>query len=171
MLSSTSSVNSRWYVVKTKPRQESLALQHLQRQSFECFYPRIAVRRKRSGRYTRVIEALFKNYLFINVDVAHHDISPIRSTRGVQGMVKFGSKMVPVPNEIIGTLKSRVDDEQVYIANGDCFQQGQKVTIEIGELAGLEAIFCEPKGEDRALLFINFLGRLQQVEVPMEVVA
>ena len=162
---------SQWYVVKSKTRKESVALEQLSRQNFVCFYPRMMVRRKRGSRYVRVVEALFKNYLFIKLDLSQQDISPIRSTRGVQELVRFGNKLVPVPPAIIASIKSRVDENEILTIDAAHFRCGQKVTIEMGSFAGLEAIYCEPKGENRALLLINLLGRMQRVVVPMDTVA
>jgi len=164
-------IKSQWYVVKTKTRQEHVALEQLTRQQFVCFYPRLMVRRKRNGRYIHLVEALFKNYLFVNLDLALHNIAPIRSTRGVQGLVRFGGNLIPVPSAIIRALKSRVDENEMLLSNGEHFTNGQKVVLELGSFAGLDAIFCEPKGENRALLLINLLGRLQHIDVPMDTVA
>jgi len=172
MLTSTSkSIQPQWYVVKTKARKESVAYEQLTRQNFVCFYPQLLVRRKRNGRYIRVVEALFKNYLFVNLDLSLHNIAPIRSTRGVHGLVRFGGNLTPVPEAIIRSLESRVDTDQILLTDVEQFRRGQKVSIELGSFAGLEAIFCEPKGENRALLLINLRGRLQCVEVALENVA
>jgi transcriptional antiterminator RfaH len=166
-----SSLNPQWYVVKTKARQESQALEQLRRQQFCCFFPRLRVRRKRNGRYRHVVEALFKSYLFVQLDTSIQDCSPIRSTRGVQDLVRFGNQLIPVPPSIIRALQKRVDEDQVLAASTSQFKPGQKVSLELGSFAGLEAIFCEPKGEDRAILFINLLGRMQHIEVPVDIVA
>jgi len=164
-------IEPQWYVVRTKVRQEHEALNQLSRQNFVCFYPRMLVRRKRNHRYVHMVEAMFKNYLFVKLDLSLHNIAPIRSTRGVQGLVRFGGKLVPVPAAIIRALKSRVDENQIYINDAEQFNRGQKVVLELGSFAGLEAIFCESKGENRALLLINLLGRMQQIEVSMDNIA
>lgn len=171
MQTENSGLNPQWYVVKTKPRQETQALEQLRRQQFCCFFPRMRVRRKRNGRYRHLLEALFKNYLFVQLDIGFQDCSPIRSTRGVQDLVRFGTQLIPVPPSIIQALQARVDENGVAICSAAQFKPGQKVNIELGSFAGLEAIFCEPKGEDRAILFINLLGHMQRIEVPVDIVA
>lgn len=171
MQTEKSGLNPQWYVVKTKPRQEIQALEQLSRQQFCCFFPRLRVRRKRNGRYRHMLEALFKNYLFVQLDVGIQDCSPIRSTRGVQDLVRFGNQLIPVPPAVIKALQARVDDDDIVVCSSTQFKSGQKVSIELGSFAGLEAIFCEPKGEDRAILFINLLGRMQHIEVPVDIVA
>jgi len=160
-----------WYVVKAKVRQEPVALEQLTRQNFDCFYPRIMARRKRNGRYVRIEEALFKNYLFIQLDVNMQNIAPIRFTRGVHGLVHFGGHLIPVPGSIIQAIMSRVDENDLLLNDATRFSRGQKVSLELGDFAGLEAIFDEPKGENRALLLINILGRWQRVDVPMNALA
>ena len=54
-----------WFAVYTKPRQEQVALENLERQGFRCFLP-MAVNpyQRRSQRMPR-IEPLFPRYLFL----------------------------------------------------------------------------------------------------------
>jgi len=55
-----------WFAVNAKPRQERIALEHLQRQGFTCFLPMaINPYQRRSAKGPR-IEPLFPRYLFLN---------------------------------------------------------------------------------------------------------
>ena len=48
------------------------------------------------------------------------------------------------------------------------FQQGQRVRIVAGELAALEAVFDVAKGETRAAVLLDLLGRQNRVKVGVD---
>ncbi|NIN33844.1 MAG: transcription/translation regulatory transformer protein RfaH, partial [Gammaproteobacteria bacterium] len=56
-----------WYLIHTKPRQEKLAEENLERQGYEIYLPMAEIRRKRRGRSVRVIDPMFPRYLFIHL--------------------------------------------------------------------------------------------------------
>jgi transcriptional antiterminator RfaH len=152
--------------VYTKPRQERVALENLERQGFRCFLPMaINPYQRRSAKKLRV-EPLFPRYLFLNVIPDQQSLGPVRSTRGVATLVRFGMELARLPEVVIRAVKSRRDPETglvkldpVPVAPGD------KVKVFDGPLAGLEGIFKERKGEKRALLLAKLLGTESTVEV------
>ena len=155
-----------WFAVYTKPRQERVALENLERQGFRCFLPMaINPYQRRSAKKLRV-EPLFPRYLFLNVIPDQQSLGPVRSTRGVATLVRFGMELARLPEVVIRAVNSRRDPETglvkldpVPVAPGD------KVKVFDGPLAGLEGIFKERKGEKRALLLMSMLGTESIVEV------
>lgn len=155
-----------WFAVYTKPRQEHTARENLERQGFRCFLP-MAVnpyQRRSAGRPR--IEPLFPRYLFLNAVADQQSLGPVRSTRGVANLVRFGMKLVEVPVGIIDLIERRCDPETglvrldpVPVAVGD------RVKVFDGPFAGIEGIFRERKGRNRALLLISMLGTESTVEV------
>ena len=81
-----------WYAIHTKPRQEDLAAEHLRRQEFEVYLPRIKQPRRYRGRWRDAIEPLFPRYLFIRLELGSENVAPIRSTRGVTKLVSFNGQ-------------------------------------------------------------------------------
>src|SRR4051812_8030711 len=81
-----------WYLVHTKPRQERVALENLERQGFQCYLPTLPSERLRQGLLALSLEPLFPRYLFIRLGEGGSARSwmPIRSTRGVSRLVSFG---------------------------------------------------------------------------------
>lgn len=155
-----------WFAVYTKPRQEHIALENLERQEFRCFLPMaINPYQRRSEKKLRV-EPLFPRYLFLNANADEQSLGPVRSTRGVATMVRFGMELARLSEFVIQTINNRCDPETglvkldpVPIAPGD------KVKVFDGPMAGLEGIFKERKGEQRALLLAKLLGTESMVEV------
>jgi transcriptional antiterminator RfaH len=157
----------KWYVIRAKPRQEGIACENLERQSFYCFYPRIRRRKRRLGKTNHLLEAYFPGYLFIRLDMGSDNISPIRSTIGVSQLVKIGDVAAPVPDQVMQQLFLRFDHETIFDNTKTTFCKGQKVSVEEGILASTEALFESFKGEERAFVLMNILGRQTRVSMPM----
>ena len=98
-----------WYVVHTKPKQESRAFTNLERQGFECFLPTIPKKRVRGKAFEIVREPLFSRYLFIELDttLSGKSWAPIRSTLGVSKLVTFGSEPARVNRDLIDLLRDQ----------------------------------------------------------------
>jgi len=152
-----------WYCVLTKPRREQEAEEQLRRQDFQVFLPRIRQSCRRGGRWREVVEALFPRYLFVCVDLEQQSVGPIRSTRGVAGLVRFGQDLKPVPAPIIEALRQQVALGGGCITRIHHFRHGDAVTIAEGALAGLQAIFQAETGADRVLVLLELLGRANTV--------
>ena len=156
-----------WYLVQAKPRQESVALDHLQRQGYEAYLPIRRAEKIRRGRRLMVEEPLFTRYLFVRLASGFKDKAwgPIRSTLGVSDLVRFGTTPASAPESLIAALKA-----QEAIAPADkLFQPGERVRIEQGAFRGLEAIFQQDDGDARAIVLIELLAK--KVRVPLEVQA
>ena len=156
-----------WYVVRTKPHQELLAWVNLERQRYQCFCPQVKHWRIRYGKRQLCEAAFFPGYLFIRLDLASMNTAPIRSTRGVSGLVSFGSCIMPVPEDVINVIRMRISDDGFITGEQSDFICGQEVHVEDGPMTGIDAIFKAKKGEDRALLLLNILGGQREVEVPI----
>ena len=155
-----------WYAVYTKPRQERVALEHLQRQTYRCFLPMALNPYQRRTAQKPRIEPLFPRYLFLNAQADRQSLGPVRSTRGVCSLVRFGRELATMPERVIDTIKRRLDPESGLIRLDPVpAGEGDRVRVFDGPLAGLEGIFRERKGDNRALLLMKMLGTVSTVEV------
>ncbi|MEE4379904.1 MAG: transcription/translation regulatory transformer protein RfaH [Candidatus Competibacteraceae bacterium] len=162
----------KWYVAHTKPRQELRAKDHLERQGFKCFLPLIKQKRIRKSQRIERIEAFFPRYMFLHLDLARDGISPIRSTQGVIGLVRFGDRVADVPEPLIENLLAAIDAQSGLIGIPErTFKQGEAVVIETGSFAGLQGIFQAPRGEDRAAILLEILGSSREVVVARDALA
>jgi transcriptional antiterminator RfaH len=161
-----------WYVAYTKPRQESRAKEHLQRQGFECLLPLIKQKRRRNKQRIERIEPLFPRYLFLHLDFTRDSIAPIRSTQGVIGLVRFGDRIATVPESFMEALLGTIDPQSGLIGIPEkVFSQGEAIVIETGPLAGTHGIFQAPRGEDRVAILLEILGSSREVIVPRDAIA
>lgn len=148
-----STTERRWYLVQCKPKQDLRAFENLQRQGYECLLPLHKVEYLQKGQWQVKEEPLFPGYLFIELDTLQDNWMPIRSTRGVSQIVRFGAEPLPVSGEIIEQLQYRA------IVPDQTFKTGDKVIIKLAGVSGLEAIFLAKDGTERVLLLLNILQR------------
>lgn len=150
-------------MVQTKPRKESVAIENLERQGYIAYCPRIALSKRRRQRWQNIVEPLFPGYLFVQLSAGEDDFSPIRSTVGVLGLVRFGGRPAVISQSIINTIK---DQEKNLLVNEDthpCWKNGDNVEIVDGPFAGLKAVFKKTKGTDRIIVLLEILGHQNSV--------
>jgi transcriptional antiterminator RfaH len=154
----------RWYLVQCRARQEERALEHLERQGFECYRPLYERERIRRGRRHLASVALFPGYLFIRLDRIHDNWLPICSTRGVIQIVRFNEYPLPVSDEIIEHIRGRIASE---LLREPYLKAGERVVITKGTFSGIEAIFVASEGDERAMLLLNILHSEQTLSFPI----
>lgn len=161
----------KWYAVVAKPRQERVADENLQRQEFETYLPLIQLQKRRRGKWEEVIEPLFPRYLFVHVDPDVVSVGPIRSTKGVAGLVRFGMEIKPVPDEVMDfLLRTRDPETGIHLPDQSGFKENDPVTVVDGPFAGLRGIFQKTRGEDRVMVLLEFLGRTNVVTLKRDAV-
>ena len=158
-----------WFAVRTKPRSEMLACEHLERQGFECRLPRTRRALRTMQGMVDKIEPLFPRYLFLRADTGCPDLGRVRSTRGVSGLVRFGVMPAHVPEQVIATLDARSELHSGLIRlDAPDLREGERVRVTAGPFGGLEAIFQARSGAERVVLLVKLLGEICRVEVPRQ---
>jgi transcriptional antiterminator RfaH len=151
----------KWYLCYTKPRQEKLALQHLQNQAYEAYLPLVQVEKIRQGVRGLVEEALFPRYLFVQLDEAgSQSWGPIRSTVGVSQLVKFGHRFAEVSQDLVQWVQENAKTNKIE----EQFKSGDLVRITEGPFRGFDAIFKTYDGEKRAVLLLNLLTKMTEAK-------
>lgn len=151
-----------WYVVHTKPRQESRAADNLLQQGFEVFLPMLAVERLQRGKLRLLEEPLFKRYLFVKFDADRSPWHVIRSTLGVSALLRTGSQLAQVPAEVIEQLM------QHSLAPQALFKPGDTLRVTDGPFRDLEVVFQMQDGDQRAIVLVELLNKMQKIAVSVE---
>ena len=160
----------KWYLIYTKVREEFRAQENLQNQGFEVFLPTCCVQKKNQKTVELVIEPLFTRYLFIRLSEVADNWSPIRSTKGVVQLLRFGQSNIPIviPDAIVDCLKVRcLNEEPLH----ELFLQGEFLEISQGPFKGLAGFFeklqISQDGSTRALLLVEILGSTQKLQIQL----
>ncbi len=153
-----------WYLVHTKPRQEEVALENLERQGYAAYLPRLTVEKIRRNKAQWVREAMFPRYLFVQLDTSGAGLSwaPIRSTLGVSRLVHFGSQPARADERLVELLQSREQDAPAQAL----FSAGDSVVVTQGPFAGIEAIYQTTDAEQRAIILLEIMSR--PVSLPID---
>ena len=154
-----------WYLVHTKPRQEKCALENLQWQGYECYFPVMPAEKLRLGKINIVQQPLFPRYLFIRLGQGPSDQSwtPIRSTKGVSMLVTFGNTPAKVDDALIALLRGYEESVQAEL---DClFKTGDRVRITSGAFAHIEGIYHMTDGDQRVMVLIELMSKPVKISV------
>jgi len=152
---------SPWYVVMSKPRGEELAHQQLANQGFDVYLPLCARAVRRRDRHFTVVLPMFPRYLFVRPSHEEQGIGSIRSTVGVQQLVRFGTEFAMASESLVADIKAmeaRLRDGSDSLP----FKVGDEVEITEGAFAGVTAkVFA--CAESRVLLLFQLLGSIQKL--------
>lgn len=162
MDSTTEQPAKAWYLVQCKPRQDGRAEEHLQRQGYICYRPKLASDVVQRGKVKRIEASLFPGYLFLQLG-HDEDWGPLRSTRGVSRLVRFGTRPAVIPDHLLHAL--RIHERSFSPAQP--LARGDRIRITEGAFADVEAIFLTMDGEQRVVLLMNLLHREQKVRLDL----
>lgn len=153
-----------WHLIHSRPRQEVIAREHLERQGYTIYLPQ--VRQPKSTRHT--ITPLFPRYLFIRLAAGWGDWTPLRSTRGVSSLVRVGMNPATISEQLIDSLKKREDHDGLHTLQSENLKKGERIRLINGPFSDYEGIFNEQRGENRAIILLNMIGQQNKIEVPAE---
>ena len=146
-----------WYLIKTKPRQEKIAIENLENQKFQVYCPLVRINKKHV--------VLFPGYLFIQLDKNSQNWLPIRSTRGVLNFVRFGLSYAKIHDSIIKFIKNNEQSTLEKIKNLNEFSPGDNVQITEGAFKNCTAIFKSFKSDERVILLMKLMGQQQTINI------
>ena len=160
----------RWYLIHTKPLNEAIAVENLERQGYEVYLPRVVQSVLRAGRPQERVAPLFPRYLFLRLNEGLQPLAPAASTVGVAGIVRFGSRYPVVPDKVIRDLQARAEPGSGLhrLSCGPRLTAGSSVRIRLGPFDGLEGVFEREAGADRVVVLLRLLGQEATVCVPVE---
>ena len=154
-----------WYCLRAKPKHEHIAAAHLKKLSnIEVFAPRIRFKKVRRSGVSWYTEALFPGYLFGHFNF-HEQHSAVRYSPGINTIVRFGARYIPVPSDEITRLRSLLGDDETRVMEPS-LRPGDEVKVAAGPFEGLAAVVRELKPpRERVKVLLEFLGRTVEAEL------
>jgi transcriptional antiterminator RfaH len=161
----------RWYVVHTQPNAELRADEHLRRQGFVTFLPKLLKRRRHARKTELVSRPLFPRYMFVQLDTARQGWHAIRSTFGVANLLTDDNGPLPVREGIVESLLERRSEDgyfrPVLIRK---FVPGAAIRVVEGVFASACGFFEGMSDGERVLVLLEMLGRKVRVSLDPEFV-
>lgn len=153
----------RWYAVRTAFRHEKMAMRDLLRQGVEAWVPLL----KETRRYTRKVREvelpLLASYLFVRINEKGY--YPVVQSPYINGFVRFGEQIVPVPEEEMELIRRVVGDAAILEASQRTLQVGDLVEIIGGKMTGIRGVLEEERNGNRVSIALETLGYTLVIEV------
>jgi transcriptional antiterminator RfaH len=157
-----------WFCVKSKPRQEAVAVRNLRALGdVEVVFPRLRRTRRGHDQNKVVVEPLFPGYVFLRFDAAELQTS-VRGTRGVLHLVSQAGRAVEVAPKVIEDLRA-LGPEAILTLLDETPQVGGKIRIIRGIFAGSEGeVIRLHEPQKRIAVLLELLGSEKPVELSSE---
>ncbi len=162
----TETTDSRkWRVFYTRSRAEKQCEERLEQRRIDVFLPKNEVVRQWKDRKKKVIEPLFRNYIFARVD--EQERLTALKTPGIVRCVSFGDAPAEVDTAEIEQLKiAQQDPARLRLVDAPLPTLGAPVTITEGPLRGLCGEVTEHRGQYHLILHITAIRQAVRVHVP-----
>ena len=155
-----------WYALRVKPHKEQSVYKLLRTREIDVFLPLVKVVpvNPRSAK----VRPYFPGYMFVHADLGELGLNALSWIPGTHGLVNFGGDPAPVPQALIDQLQLRLSE--IEIAGGmalEGLEQGDRVKIIAGPLAGYEGIFdMRLDGKERVQILLAFMSNhLQKIKL------
>jgi transcriptional antiterminator RfaH len=163
--SATEVVEPLWFLAYTRPRLEAVALQNLQQQGFEAYLPLYKRLKKTESNIETVFEPMFARYVFFRTSRPNQSIAPVRSTRGVAHVVRFGYEIATIRPATLDAIRLLEQERNaVDVAELSSLRPGQVVRFRIPALSGLEGL-VKSVSSRRVTVLLELMGRQQAIKV------
>jgi len=161
-----------WIAVHTRPHLEKLALENLNRQGYETYLPLCKKTRSHARKVELISSPLFPRYLFVGLKIGIDSWTKIKSTKGVAGVVSFGTIPATISGRILEGIREREDSEGFVRFNNDqTFSTGDKVNIVDGFFAKNSGIIEKLAGGDRVLLLLDSMEKQFRINTTLECIS
>jgi transcriptional antiterminator RfaH len=154
-----------WFALYTKPRHEFKAQAELQANAIDLYLPTIAKIKKWSDRKKKIIEPVFKGYIFIYTDEKERLLA--LQSKTIVRTVSFNGKPSIIPEWEIENLKKFLSENpEVFIS--DKIEIGTKVKIVSGPFADVIGVVKEYNKETWLAVSVDMIQRSILVRLPRE---
>lgn len=168
---SESAGGERWYVAETIQRKEAFALEHLRRQGFRGFCPRMRKTRSHARKREQVLVPLFPSYVFVRLDAERRPWRAINGTLGIKHLLGSERGLPhPMPEGAMECILARCDADDVARLI-DQPEQGQAVRILTGPFADSLAIIEALDDRGRVSVLLDILGGRTSVRMTINSLA
>jgi transcriptional antiterminator RfaH len=151
-----------WFVIKTRPNCEKMAVQNLRNQDFEYYLPMILEKHVRKCDSRTVESPLFPSYLFVKVQEVWRSIL---GTRGVSDIIG------QISDNIIQDLKRREVNGYIQLPKAKRFAVGDTVKITSGPFANQQALVQRMPTKERQKVLLALLSNQISVLISEEDIA
>ena len=153
----------RWYVVRTKPRNEERARSYLEQHGINTFLPWMETLQSSRSKAIKN-KPLFPGYLFTQFDI-QQNYPLVKWGKGINKILGFGKYPTPLADEVITIIKDRTDENNIVKKAYNLYKNDQ-VKITVGPFKDLLGIFDRLVSDSgRVRILLNLIGYQPRVEL------
>ncbi|MDO8718037.1 MAG: transcriptional activator RfaH [Polaromonas sp.] len=154
-----------WFLAYSRPRLESVALQNLQHQGFNAYFPLYKCLKKTESGVHAAFEPMFPRYIFFRPSHANQSIGPVRSTRGVGHIVSFGHAPAIIRPDTLRAIQRLEQGRNAVDVTELCnLRPGTAVRFADPAFVGLQGL-VKSVSSQRVSVLLEIMGREQIVTV------
>lgn len=156
-----------WRVFYTLARAEKRCEERLIERHIEVLLPKYVALRQWKDRKKKVVEPLFRNYIFARVDELER--LQVLQTDGIVRCVSFGGRIAEVAEEEVKQLLiAQRDPERLGLVDFPLPPRGTKVRITEGPLQGLQGEVIQHKGQQYVVVRVTAIQQAIRVSIPAQ---
>lgn len=134
-----------------------------------CFIPYYEEKKKQNGSWNTLQKILFPGYIFMITEDVEKLFFHLKTIEGMTKLIGTGNDIIPLTEEEIIFLQRLGGDEQI-VSMSEGIIEGTQVIITSGPLMGMEGLIQKiDRHKRKAWLDLELFGRMQQVEVGLEI--
>ena len=134
-----------------------------------CFIPYYEEKKKQNGTWNTLQKVLFPGYIFMITEDVEKLFFHLKTIEGMTKLIGTGQDIIPLKEEEITFLKRFGGEEQI-VSMTEGIIEGTQVIITSGPLMGMEGLIQKiDRHKRKAWLDLELFGRMQQVEVGLEI--
>ncbi len=151
-----------WYALRVRNNAERRVLAALDTRGYMSYVPLYQKTSNWSDRVKVMDQVLFPGYVFCRFDASRR--IAITGLPGVVNIVRFGSYVIPVPDEEIDAVR-RLISSGLPATPWPFLKTGDRVRVVRGALTGVEGILEHIKKEYRIVISVTLLQRSVAAEI------
>jgi transcription termination/antitermination protein NusG len=161
-----------WFAIWTHSHSEQLVYDQLVAKGFDAYAPTVPTWSRRAGIRRLIPRPLFPSYLFVRRAMDKESYIEILKARGVVRVLgERWDRLTPIPDAEMMALQQVINSDLPVLPHPH-LQEGQRVRIDAGPLAGIEGIFLRSRPQRGLLvLSVELLRQSISVEVDCTVVS
>jgi transcription antitermination factor NusG len=153
-----------WYAVSARSRQEGVAASMLAGLGIRYFHPLITEVHRWSDRKQKVSRPLFPGYLFVHITRSCETQLRVLKVPGIVSFVGSAHGPTAIPEEEIESVRA-VLSSGVGCVPHPFLQEGDRVRIVRGVLAGIEGTFVRSLTDSKLIISIEMIQRSMAINI------
>ena len=155
--------NLDWYVFYVKSKHERKVELLLNRDGYITYLPIIKVVKQWTHRKKTVEEVLFKSYIFVQIE--RNQIFDVLQTQSVIKNIKFEGEPAILKQKHIDFIKYLIQNDRRFQLNNETIKIGEIVKLKTGSFKGQRGVIKEIRGKKRALIALESINFVIEVEI------